>query len=103
MISKIRRGFLGSRARSEQEEFWQMRSRLMGERSGRANSVLNRMCGRGGVAGDVTITSRRSCKGSYRQAVAAKSREWSTGSPASSGEADRKARSLEVENMESKD
>ena len=61
-VSKLRRGVLGSRARSELNECWQMRSRLMGERSGRANSVQNRMCGRGGVAGDVTVTSGRICK-----------------------------------------
>ena len=59
MASKLRKGVLGSRARSEQKEFWQMRSRLMGERSGRANSVWSRMCGRCGVAGDVTTTSQR--------------------------------------------
>ena len=60
--SKLRRGVLGSRARSELEEFWQMRSRLMGERSGRATSVQNRMCGRCGVAGDVTMTSWRAAR-----------------------------------------
>ena len=64
MVSKLRRGVLGSRARSELKECWQMRSRLVGERSGRANSVQNRMYGRGGVAGDVTVTSRRGYKGS---------------------------------------
>ena len=37
MVSKLRRGVLGSWARSEPKECWQMRSRLMGERSGRAN------------------------------------------------------------------
>ena len=57
MVSKLRRGVLGSRARSELKEFWQTRSRLMGERSGRANSVQSRMCGRGGAAGDVAIIS----------------------------------------------
>ena len=36
----------------------------MGGRSGRANSVLNQMCGRGGVADDVTVTSPRGYKGS---------------------------------------
>ena len=41
-----------------------MRSRSMGGRSGRANSVVNLMCGRGGVAGDVTVTYPRRCKGS---------------------------------------
>ena len=39
-------------------------------------------------------------QGKYRQAVAAKSGEWSTGSSTSSGEEDRKARSLEAENKE---
>ena len=38
--------------------------------------------------------------GKHGQAVAAKSGEWSTGSPASSGEEDRKARCLEAENKE---
>ena len=39
-------------------------------------------------------------QGKYRQAVAAKSGEWSSGSSPSSGEEDRKARSLESENKE---
>ena len=38
--------------------------------------------------------------GLYRQAVAAKSGEWSTGSSTSSGEEDRKTGSLEAENKE---
>ena len=37
-------------------------------------------------------------QGKYRQAVAAKSGEWSTGSSTSSGEEDRKTRSLDAEN-----
>ena len=57
-------GFLDLRARSELNICWKMPSRLMGERSERANSVQNRMCGRGDVAGVVTVTSRRGCKGS---------------------------------------
>ena len=40
------KGVLGSRARSELKECWQMRSRLMGEGSGREYPVQNRMCGR---------------------------------------------------------
>ena len=36
-----------------------------GKRSGRANCVQNRMCGLGGVAGDVTTTSWRGCTGSF--------------------------------------
>ena len=39
-------------------------------------------------------------RGKYRQAIAAKSGEWSTGSATSSGEEDRKTRSLEAENKE---
>ena len=39
-------------------------------------------------------------QGKYRQAVAAKSGEWSTGSSTSSGEEDRKTWSLEAENKE---
>ena len=49
---------LGSRARSEPKECWQMRYRLI------ASSALSRISGRGGVAGDVAATSRRGCKGS---------------------------------------
>ena len=71
--------------------FWQKQSQSMAGRSGRANSVQNRMCGRGGIAGDVIIISQRRCTGKYRQAVAAKSGEWSTGSSASSGEEERKS------------
>ena len=47
MVSKLRRGVLRSGERSELKEFWHMQSRLMGEGSGRGNSVRNRMCGRG--------------------------------------------------------
>ena len=78
MVSKLRRGVLGSRARSEPKEFWQMQSRLMGERSNIPAGL----------------------QGKYRQAVAAKWGEWSTGSSTSSGEEDRKTRSLEAENKE---
>ena len=52
------------------------------------------------VAGDVIITSRCRCTGKYKQAIAAKSGDWSTGSSGSSGEEDREARSLEAENKE---
>ena len=63
MVSKLRGGVLGSRARSELKESWQTRSQLMGERNGCATSVLSQTCGRGGVAGGVTVTSPRCCKG----------------------------------------
>ena len=39
-------------------------------------------------------------QGKYRETVVAKLGEWSTGSSTSSGEEDRKARSLEAENKE---
>ena len=45
-----------------------------GRKSGRANSVLNQMCGRGGVARDVINDNiQTELQGKYRQAVAAKS------------------------------
>ena len=53
--------------------------------------------GQDGVAGDVIITSRCRCTGSM---VAAQSGDWSTGSSGSSGEEERKARSLEAENKD---
>ena len=61
MVSKLRRGVRGSRVQSVQRESWQVRSVLMGERSGRAHSVQNRMCGRGGVTGAVKMTSQQGC------------------------------------------
>ena len=83
-----------------QKESWQVRSVLMGERSGRANFVQNRMCGRGGVTDAVKMTSWQGSVGSTGRPVAARSGEWSTGSTTSSGEEDRKTRSLEAENKE---
>ena len=57
----------GCPARSGPKGFWLKQSHSMAERSGRANSVRSRMCGRDGVAGDVIITSRRSCTRSFRR------------------------------------
>ena len=54
----------GCRARSGPKGLWQNQSRSVAERSGRANSVRSRMCGRDGVAGDVIITYQRGCMGS---------------------------------------
>ena len=54
MVSKLRRGVLGSRERSEPKECWQIR---MGGRSGFVNSARIQMCGRGGVASDGNIPS----------------------------------------------
>ena len=39
-------------------------------------------------------------RGKYRQAIAARTGEWSTGSSTSSGEEDRKSKSLEAESKE---
>ena len=76
-----------------------MRSRLMEEMSGRVNSVLSQMCGRGGVAGDATMIPA-GLRGKYRQAVVGKNGEGSTGSSTSSGEEDGRSKSLEAENKE---
>ena len=47
---------------SGQKEFWQMRSRLMADMNGFANSVRRPICGRGGFAAAVGTTSPRVCK-----------------------------------------
>ena len=66
MAFRHKRRSHGCRARSGPKWFWQKQLHSMaGRSSGRANSVRNRMCGRGGVAGDVIITSRRRCTGSF--------------------------------------
>ena len=54
----------GCRARSGPTGFWQKQSQSVAEKSGRANSVRSRMFGRDD-AGDVIITSRRACMGSF--------------------------------------
>ena len=46
------------------------------------------------------MTSQRGCVEKYRQPVAAKNGQWSTGSSTSSGDEDRRARSLEAEKKE---
>ena len=48
------------------EKVWRVRSRLMGGRSGRVNSVRSRMCGQGGVAGAAAVTSLQGCGGGRR-------------------------------------
>ena len=48
---------------NQKTESWRVRSRLMGDRSGRVNSAQSRMCGRGGVAGAATMTSQLVCVG----------------------------------------
>ena len=99
-VSKLRRGVLGSRARSEPKECWQMRSQLMGGRSGRANSVLNHMCGRGCVAGDVTVTSRRGCKGNTGRRSLQSEEKGLQALRRRVGRKTEKARSLDAENKE---
>ena len=54
----------GSRVKNVQKESWRVRSQLMGERSGPANSAQSRMCGRDGVAGAATMTFQQGCVGS---------------------------------------
>ena len=78
MVSQLRRGGFGSWARSEVKECWQMRSRLMGERT-------CKFCSKSNVW--TRWRCRRCCsdipaglQGKYRQAVAAKLGEWSTDS-----------------------
>ena len=58
----------------------------------------SRMCGQGGVA--VIMTSQQVCEGGtkYRQAIASRNGEWSTGSSTSSGEEERMNKSVEAEN-----
>ena len=73
----------------EQKGSWRVRSRLMEGRNGRVNSA--RRCYRDIPAG---------LHGKYRQAVAARNGEWSTGSSTSSGGEDRRTKSLEAENKE---
>ena len=64
MVSNLRRGVCGSRGNSVQKEYWRVRSRLMGERSGCENSAQSQMCGRNGVVGAATMTSQQVCVGS---------------------------------------
>ena len=64
MVFKRGEGVRRSWGKNEQKESWRERSRLMDERSGRVNSVLSQMCGRGGAAGGATMTSQRGCVGS---------------------------------------
>ena len=64
MVSKRRDGVRGSEGKRGRIESWQVRSRLMEERSGFVNSARSQMCARGGAAGDATTISRPGCVGS---------------------------------------
>ena len=46
------------------------------------------------------MTSHADLRGKYRQAIAARTGEWSTGSSTSSGEEDRKSKNWEAENKD---
>ena len=72
--------------KSVQKESWRVRSQLMGERRGHVNSAQSRMC--------------TGLRGKYRQAIAAWTGEGSTGSSTSSGEEERRNKSLEAVNKE---
>ena len=58
MVSK-HKGSLGFQDTSGPKKSWQMPSRLMSVRNGYVSSVPKPMCGPGGVADDVTLTSQR--------------------------------------------
>ena len=99
MVSKLReKRVLGSRARSDPKECWQMRSRPDGRKEWTCK-----------FCSESNVWTRWRCRrcyskipagfqGKYRQAVAAKAGEWSTGSSTSSGDEDTKAQSLKAEN-----
>ena len=61
MVCKRSEGVRGSREKRGQRKCWRIPSRLMVGRNGFANSVRGQMCGRGGVAGVATPTSRQGC------------------------------------------
>ena len=61
MVSKRREGFRGSWDKRGRKESWQVRPQLVGGRNGFVIFVPNRMCGRGGAAGDATTTSQPVC------------------------------------------
>ena len=67
----------------------------MGGRNSSVNSVLNPMCGRGGAAGLFNIPA--GLRGKYRQVIAARTSEWSTGSSSSGGGEDKKSKVQEAE------
>ena len=64
MVFRRRGGVRGSRGKTEQKESWRVRSRLMGEWSGRVNSFRNQTSGQGGAAGGASTTFQRCCVGS---------------------------------------
>ena len=75
-----------------EKEYLRVRSRLMGERSGRVNSAQSQVC-----VDEVALQALPPFHPKYRQAIAARTGEWSTGSSTSSGEEDRKSKILEAE------
>ena len=101
MVSKLRRVVRGSWAKSVQKESWRVRYQMMGERSGRVKFCSeSKLCGRGGRGRPCYNDIPTGLREKYRKAVAARTGEWSTGSSTSSGEEERKNKSLEVENKE---
>ena len=97
MDLKRSEGVRGSWAKRGLRKCWRMPSRLMVGRNRFANSVRSQMCGRCGLAADAAQTSRQGCGESTRQAVAARTGAWPTGTSTSSGEEDRKSKSQEAE------
>ena len=62
MVSKHNEGSPGFRDRSGPKRSWQMPLRLMARKNGYVSSVPQEMCGPGGVADDVTLTSQLVCR-----------------------------------------
>ena len=71
--------------------------RWMAVRNGCVSSVPKPMCGPGGVADDVTLTSLPGLQGKHKQAIFAKKKRWSAGSSTSSGVEEKRPRDQEEE------
>ena len=90
MATKRKEGDRGSSERNARKKCWRTPSRSMEGRNEHVNYVPCLMCGRGGAAGDVTTTPRP-LRGECRQAISARTSEWSTG-PSSSSEGEERRR-----------
>ena len=96
MVSKRREGVCGSQEKRGRKEFWQVRSRLMGESSGFVNSARSQNVWTRWRCRRCVNNIPAGLRGKYRQVVAARTGESSTGSSTSSGEETRKAKSQEA-------
>ena len=64
IVLKRSEGVRGSWGKNEQKKSRRVRIRFMEQRSGRVKFARSQMCGRGGDAGDATVTYQRGCMGS---------------------------------------